>query len=104
MSVNFTPLAVYDIDTAAETLEAGRNGGGQRFREDLAKLLARLERLPESAPSYEPPSPRYPGLRVARLAKFHRYSVYYVITPEGILVVRCVHGSRNIAAIFGPDE
>jgi toxin ParE1/3/4 len=103
VSVDFTPHAVYDIDTASEYLEAEREGGGPQFRHDLARLLARLERLPESAPLFEPPRPRYPGLRIARLHKFRHYTVYYQPVPGGILVVRCLHGARNIDAIFGPD-
>jgi plasmid stabilization system protein ParE len=94
---------VYDIDTAAEQLEADRVGGGARFRENLSTLLARLERFPESAAVYESPSPRYAGLRTAQLSKFRNHAVYYVVTPEGILVVRVLHASRNVAAIFNSD-
>jgi plasmid stabilization system protein ParE len=101
VSIAFSPMAVYDIDDAAETLELGRQGSGARFRADLQKVLARLERLPESGAEYEPPSPNYPGLRQMQLIKFWRYTVYYQPTADGIFVVRCLHGSRNVSAIFG---
>jgi plasmid stabilization system protein ParE len=103
VSIDFTPHAVYDIDNAVEYLEVEKVGGGSRFRTELTHLLTRLEQLPESAPLYEPPSPKQPGLRVAQLSKFDRYAVFYRPTPDGILVVRVLHTSRNIAAIFGPD-
>jgi plasmid stabilization system protein ParE len=101
VSIDFTPHAVYDIDDAAERLETRRGGAGARFRRDLQELFVRLERLPQSAEEYEPPSPRFPGLRVAQLSRFKHYAVYYQPTADGILVVRCLHGSRNISAIFG---
>jgi hypothetical protein len=59
VSVDFTPHAVYDIDTAAEYLEAQKDGGGIRFRNDLSRALERLERLPESAQLFEPPAERH---------------------------------------------
>jgi toxin ParE1/3/4 len=103
VSIGFTPLAVSDIDTAADYLESERKGSGTRFRDDLIKLLDRLEALPESAALYEPPSPRHPGLRVAQLLKFRKYCVFYLTVPDGIHVVRCLHGARNVAAMFEPE-
>jgi len=103
VNIDFTPHAVYDIDTAAEYLEVEKEGGGARFRNDLDRVLDRLQRLPESAGLLEPPSARHPGLRVTRLSKFRRYAIYYQHSADGILVVRVLHGSRNVAAIFGPD-
>jgi hypothetical protein len=100
MSIDFTPHAVYDIDTAAEELECFRAGNGSKFRLDLQQLFDRLERLPESAAEYEPPNSRLPGLRVTQLSKSKRYAVFYQTIPNGILIVRCLHASRNIAAIF----
>lgn len=103
MSIDFTPHALYDIDNAAEYLEVERAGGGTRFRNDLQQLLDRLERLPASAALLEPPSSAYSGLRQSQLRVFVHYAVYYQPTADGILVVRILHTSRNVAAIFNPD-
>lgn len=103
MTIDFTPHAVYDIDSAAEYLEVEKDGGGARFKADLTKVLDRLEQFPESAELFDPPAEKQPGLRVTVLSKFDRYTVYYRPTPDGILVVRVLHGSRNAAVIFGPD-
>jgi toxin ParE1/3/4 len=103
VSIDLTPHAVCDIDTAAEYLERGRAGGGTRFRHDLQTTLGRLERLPDSGGPLDPPSPRYPAMRVARLARFKRYAVYYLPTPDGILVVRVLHTSRDASAILDPN-
>lgn len=103
MSIDFTPHALYDIDNAAEYLETHRVGSGGRFRAELAQVLSRLERFPESAELLDPPSPNHPGLRVAGLVRFYRYAVYYRPTADGILVVRVLHTSRNVTAILNPD-
>ena len=103
MNIDLAPHAVYDIDNAAEYLEVEKDGGGTRFRNDLARVLTRLERFPQSSELLEPFSAKYPGLRVTRLRKFRRYAVYYQLLADSILVVRVLHGSRNTAVIFGPD-
>lgn len=103
MSVDFTPHAVYDIDTISDYLEAGRSGGGTRFQSALQKTFARLERLPESGALFDPPSQRRPNLRVAQVSRFPNHAVYYQPTDDGILVVRVLHNARDAGAIFGPD-
>jgi toxin ParE1/3/4 len=103
VSVDLTPHALYDIDNAAEYLEAEKDGGGGRFREDLGRALTDLEQFPEAAELFDPPSPRHPGLRFTRLRKFRRYAVYYRPVPGGILVVRVLHVARDADAVFGPD-
>jgi plasmid stabilization system protein ParE len=103
VSIDFTPHAVYDIDTVAEYLETARPGTGTRFRDELQAVLARLERLPQSAALLDPPSTRYPGVRVASVSRFKHYAVFYLPTNDGILVVRILHTSRDATAIFNPD-
>jgi plasmid stabilization system protein ParE len=103
VSIDFTPHAVYDIDTIAEYLEVGKARGGSRFRDDLAHRLAHLEQFPSAAQLFEPPTPRHPGLRVGRLLKFRRYAIYYRPVDGGILVLRVLHTSRNVAVSFAPD-
>lgn len=104
MSVDFTPHAVYDIDTTANVLEDGQAGGASRFREALRQTFERLDRFPESAALFDPPAARYPSLRVTRVSKrYQYYAVYYQPTADGILVVRVLHNSRDIVAIFDPD-
>jgi plasmid stabilization system protein ParE len=87
---------------AAEFLELQKAGGGSRFREDLARMVALLEQFPEMAQLYEPPNPRFPGLRVARLTKFRHYAVFYCPETPGIRIIRVLHTSRDIVAIFAP--
>jgi hypothetical protein len=49
VSIDFTPHAVYDIDTASEYLGVEKDGGGERFRANLLQLLAHIEQMPEAA-------------------------------------------------------
>ncbi len=102
MSIDFTPHALFDIDNAAEYIEARRAGSAARFQAELDRVFKRLERLPESGPALDPPSARYPAVRVARLPKFH-YAVYYRPTADGVLIVRVIHPARDSDAILYSD-
>lgn len=104
MSIAVAPRAAHDIDAIADYLEVERAGSGNRFQNDLMHALARLERLPESAPLFDPPCPLFPNLREAQLKKFGRYVVYYQPTADGIRVERVLHASHDVAAIFRPDD
>jgi toxin ParE1/3/4 len=104
VSVDLTPHALYDIDNAAEYLEADKPGGGGRFRDDLDRTFERLERFPEAAELFDPPIPRHPGLRRTPLKKYRRYVIYYRPVSDGILVVRVLHAARDAGLIFGPDS
>lgn len=86
----------------AEYLEAERKGGGDRFRDDPTARLARVQRLPERAPRHDPPAAANPGRRVARRKKVKWYGVFYLPTPDGLLVVRVLHLARDVAAAFTP--
>lgn len=103
MSVDLTPHAVHDIDTAADDLEERRAGTAGRFRDALLQTFERLEQLPESAALLDPPSTRYVGLRVAQVSRFKSYAVYYRPTSDGVLIVRVLHASRNADPILYPD-
>jgi len=102
VSVEIPPRAQADIDIESEDL--GQRYGqptAERFQDQLARLLSRLDALPTSAAEVDPPYPNHPGLRVAQVPRFPHQLVYYVPTPAGIRVVRVLHSSRDIDAIFG---
>jgi toxin ParE1/3/4 len=48
--------------------------------------------------------PRLKSLRVFRVAGFERLLILYRPLPEGIEILRVVHGSRNMDALFRRRE
>jgi toxin ParE1/3/4 len=103
MSIDVAPRAQSDIEMAIDELGRWRAFAGDRFLDRLHAALTRLEQLPYIAGRYEPTNPAFPDLRVYTIRKDYGYIVYYVPAADGIVVVRVLHGSRNLAAIFGGD-
>jgi plasmid stabilization system protein ParE len=103
MSIEIQPRAAVDIEIAADELERWRAGAETRFIARLNDALARLERLPDLAARHEPESALFPGLREYLIPRDYGYLVFYLPTDEGVSVVRVLHRSRNLPAIFNPD-
>jgi toxin ParE1/3/4 len=69
-----------------------------RFVSSLETQLDKIGRQPRSG---APREHLAPGLRAA----FHRtYVIYYRIEARRVLVLRVIHGARDIAAIAGRGE
>jgi len=103
MSINFDPRAQVDVEIAIDELREWRATAAERFVDRLDKAIATLERMPHFAPPYEPPNPAFAEMRVYPIRNDFGYEVFYQPTTDGIRVLRVLHGSRNIAAIFDPD-
>lgn len=105
MSIRYDRSAQIDLDEIEYNLaiHQGLRAVAQ-FQSRLEKTLARLERFPFSAAIYDPPDPRYPGMRVSPVQRSKWFAVFYLPLPDGIRVVRVLHTSRDIAAIFTPPE
>ncbi len=103
MSIDFQPRSLSDIELAVDDLNLWRAYAGKRFLERLKETLLRLEHFPLLAGKHEPTSPIFPELRVSVIRKDFGYIVFYAPSNDGIIVIRVLHGSRNIDAIFGGD-
>jgi toxin ParE1/3/4 len=63
----------------------------------VQRLEASFHRLIEQPYSGPPRDRLAPGLRVLNV---RGYAVYYAVTEADVLVVRVVHGARDVAALF----
>jgi len=103
MSIVYSAAALADLEVIEETLGQVGLHLVQLFRQRSSRTLASHERFPLSATEYAPPDPRFPGMRYFPIRRFTSYVVFYEPLPDGIRVIRVLHSSRNIAAIFSPD-
>jgi len=46
----------------------------------------------------------FSGIRMWRVKGFRQYLIFYRPIQDGIEIVRVIHSSRDIAALFGEDE
>jgi toxin ParE1/3/4 len=62
----------------------------------MENLLA----LPEMGSLYESDHPELSGGRFFPVKRFRNYLVFYRPTPQGIRVLRVLHGARDIESVF----
>ncbi len=77
-----------DLRDAAQWYEGERVGLGREFTQTARALLATVAREPE----------RYPLVRAeVRRALMRRfpYAVYFIVEPESVVVLACVHVRRD---------
>ena len=82
------PLAEADIQAAFDWYEDQAAGLGHEFFRAVDACYATIERSPELYPVV------YRQVRRALLRRFP-YAVYYVLAPEAIRVIACVHGRQH---------
>lgn len=75
-----------------------------RFLDAANETFKRLAALPGSGTSYEAISQAFHGMRWALVSGFDKHLIFYVQVPEGIKIVRVIHGSRDIERIFQSCE
>jgi len=66
-----------------------------RFVRSIQDVFEPLRAFPLSGPSRERLAP---GLRVAFREP---YAIYYMPRPDAVVIVRVIHGARDISAIAG---
>jgi plasmid stabilization system protein ParE len=88
VNIRFKPHASRDVERAFAWYEEQRSGLGGQFREELENTLARVAKNPQSNPVVRART---------RRAVLHRfpYLVFYIAEPEEIVVLACLHASRN---------
>ena len=72
----------------------------RRFLQAADKAMASLARMPEMGGRWDARNPALTGLRVWSIRKFENYLIFYRPVPEGIEVLRVLHGGRDIDTIL----
>ena len=71
-----------------------------RFFVEVEATLDRLARMPGLGTRYAPDDPLYADLRYFPISGFRQFVVFYREIPDGIEVVRVLHGARDISGIL----
>ncbi len=94
MTVVLGEHAVDDLRRARDHYAGIDPALSENFADAFDTVIARIRAFPHGAP----PVDGFPGLRRARMRRFP-YGVFYRDTPDQdpvILVIRVLHGSRDI--------
>ncbi len=89
-----TPQAERDIDDIGEYIAANNPAEAYQLVRSIRQRCQALAKMPETGRSREELAP---GLRISHVG---RYLIFFRPDPEGIEVVRVVHGSRDLPKLF----
>ena len=94
------PKAKRDIVDIASFIALDSAPAAERFVEAVEVTLQALARMPRMGAARTFRRPSLAGLRMWSIKGFERYLVFYRPLPDGIDVIRVVHGARDIQRLF----
>ena len=95
-----------EIDTEEITLYLALDNppAETKFREALEAAYTLLSTMPDMGSTRDYHNPRISHLRMFPIIKFENFLIFYQSTEEELIVVRVLHGARDIAALFEDEE
>jgi toxin ParE1/3/4 len=94
------PQAREDIKQIAAYIKEDSPQSSTAFRQTLENIYELLLELPEIGTARNFHNPEMTGLRMLPVRKFDMYLIFYRSTPEGLEIVRVVHGARDLPSLF----
>jgi len=94
-------LALIDLEEQSEYIRQHRPRAALRFLSAAEAIFRQLASMPGIGERYETDNPLFQDLRCFPIPKFPSHIVYYKSFPDGIVVIRVLHGARDIDRILG---
>lgn len=94
-----------DLDATSDIISQDSQIASINFLEQAQRAFELIADMPGvgSARS-EFNNPELRGLRMWPIPRFRAYLIFYLVTDDAVDIVRVVHGSRDIVAIFSPPQ
>jgi toxin ParE1/3/4 len=86
-----------DVDAIADHIARDNLSAALRFLTASEAAFTFLASNPGAGPRVEPPLPSVPDLRFWPISRFRAYLVLYRVLPDGVEVLRVIHGARDLA-------
>jgi len=96
--------ALQDLDDISAYIGEDSPRAALRFRQAAKRAFRRIAGAPGIGAPRDYDNPALVGLRVALVPGFRSYGIYYLTTPETIIVLRVLHGARDLNSIFAPKD
>jgi toxin ParE1/3/4 len=102
MTKGFTFLqsAERDIEEIVDYISHDSAQAATTFRLAIQGVCEMLVDIPEAGSARNFRNPEMKGLRMLPVRKFDKYLIFYRSTPEGLEIVRVVHGARDLPSLF----
>jgi len=98
--LSILPAAAADVDAAALFIARDNLSAALRFYDAVDKTYRQIREHPGRWPQYELDHPRLIELRKCAVAGFTRFLVFYRIEARTVLVLRVLHGARDIPSVL----
>jgi len=98
MRLVFTPLAEQDLEAIADYIAADNPVRALSF---VRELRVQCQRITHNPPGYRLRPELGEGIRSC--AHGH-YAIFFEATHEEVLIVRILHGARDLPAVFSTEE
>lgn len=95
-----SPRAEQDIVQLATYIGRDSGDAANRFLDAVDQLFDRIAQSPKIGQVFGVPNPRLAGMRASRVIGFLNHLAFYLPNDSGIQIVRVLHGSRDLDAIF----
>ena len=97
-------LALADLEEQAEYIRRSNPRAALRFLDAAEATFRMLASMPGLGQGHESENPLYQDLRCFPISKFRAHVVYYKPLADGIIVIRVVHGARDLDQVFGQED
>lgn len=104
LEVIYLRKAQEDIDDITYYIAQDNFEAAVAFFEAVESTCAMLSTMPGIGSARDYRNPRFAGLRMFPVKRYEKYLIFYQSTEEELLVVRVIHGARDIAALFEREE
>ena len=96
--------AIQDLDDISAYIGEENARASVRFLKATRKACNQIAAQPGIGALRDYGNPALVGLRVMLVPSFRSYGIYYLTTSESVIVLRVIHGARDLDAIFAPKN
>jgi toxin ParE1/3/4 len=104
LKVIYLRKAQEDIDDITYYIAQDNLEVAVAFFEAVESTCTMLSTMPGIGSARDYRNPLFAGLRMFHVKKFENYLIFYQSTDDELLVVRVLHGARDIAALFEEED
>ncbi|HEY1686883.1 MAG TPA: type II toxin-antitoxin system RelE/ParE family toxin [Tepidisphaeraceae bacterium] len=92
--------ALDDVQSIAHYIARENLSAALRFYDAAQLAFDFLVSMPGAGPQLNSPFQSIPDLRFWPISRFRNYLVLYKSLPDGVEILRVIHGARDISSIF----
>lgn len=99
--LSIRPAAIADMDREAFRIaEYSGEDAGLRFYDACDQTFIRLATYPDIGKVWQFEHPQLQNIRAWQVKDFNDYLVFYRSLPHQVEILKVIHGSRDIEALF----